>query len=598
MNKSNPKTFCAFLLLFLLAAIRAAAAAQPIMRVSELEPGMEGVALTVMQGGEPEEMPVRILGVLEKANSGGDLILGRLLGEKFEHTGVAAGMSGSPVYIQGKLVGAIGYAWSFSKDPICGITPIEDMLSTIQASNAWPETPKSATQPMPDETLEALAAGRAPETPHPGLRVNHPATGPGELARIATPVSVSGLNERGRRFLQGALEQAMGAPVSVTGGGGGSVDATPGATALGPGHVLSVTLMNGDMDAAALGTVTYRDDDILLGFGHPMFNWGKVSLPMGGGVIQHVMASSMSSFKMGDPASVTGTLVHDGQFAIMARLGQIEDTLLPATMTVRERETGREKTVRVNVFNHKDFLTSLLYTALYNTVSQVTGDMGEATARVRLRVTIKEWPEPLEITDMYYSSDLFFIGALEYLSAIVNNPFLPVTVESVNLEMEISRERRLSQIRSMSLAQDRVRPGDTITLNVEVEPFGQAAETVPVTVTIPANAAPGLYKILVMSGVERGPMSDAPPVSFEQYIRYIGQWAPNNSMVALTIYPEKAPAVRGEELMEAPASMRDAMFMSSNYSGVLPIDKQDRKVIPMDRILLGSAFTPVFVEKK
>jgi len=589
-------------MLCLLFAARAMGAtpAVSIMPVSELTPGMEGVALTVMQGGMPEEMPVRILGVLRKGNSGGDLIIGRLLGEKFEHTGVAAGMSGSPVYIDGKLVGAVGYAWSFSKDPICGITPIEDMLTTIDASQAWRENEShsSAGTPVTNETLEALASGQTPGRAWEPLHVDLPDVGSGEMAPIATPVMVSGFNERGRRFLEGALEQAMGAPVTVAGGGSESADGIPGARDLGPGHVLSVTLMNGDMEAAAIGTVTYRDGDILLGFGHPMFNWGKVSVPMGGGVIHHVMASSMNSFKMGDPTQVIGTLVHDGQFAVMARLDRKDGPMVPATITVRESETGREKTIHVNVFNHKDFMSSMLYSALYNAVSQLTGDMGEATARVRIRIGIEDWPEPLEFEDMYYSSDLFFIGAFEFLSAINNNPFREVKVTSVDVSMDISREKRLAEIKSVTLGQDRIHPGDTVTLNVEVDPYDGPPEILRVPVSIPQDAAPGMYKLMAMSGVERGPMSDVLPVNFEQYIRFLKMWAPNNSLVVMTVYPEKAPAVRGEELMEMPASLRDAMLMASNYSGVMAIDKQDRMVVPTDRILMGAAVVPIFVEKK
>ena len=215
-----------------------------------------------------------------------------------------------------------------------------------------------------------------------------------------------------------------------------------------------------------------------------------------------------------------------------------------------------------------------------------------------LSIKLKQWPETLVYEEMYYSQDLFFIGALDHLSALVRNPFQKVTVESVDVFMEIERTRNLAEIKSASLAQDRVYPGDTVTVNVEVDPFEGPSHIVQATVALPMDAAPGVYKIVVMSGVERGPLSDVPPVNFEQFIRYLGNWAPNNSMVLLTIYPEKAPAVAGEELMEMPTTLRDTMLLGSNYSGVAVIDKQDRKVVPWDTILVGNAVVPVFVEKR
>lgn len=580
----------------------AAVLSVPTMSVDELKPGMEGYGLTVLQGAEPVKMPVRIIGVLKKANAGGDLILARLLGEEYEHIGVAAGMSGSPIYIDGKLIGALSYGWSFTKDPICGITPIADMARHLDEPDSPPVRrasahflwPSDGSRPTPDSQLKSLLGGGPPATFYT-LPVRHSEIGDGELIPIATPITVSGFTPTARTILQNLLERESGAPV-VVGGASGSAGPDPAADNLQPGSTISIPLMIGDMEAAAIGTVTYRDGDTILAFGHPMFNDGASELPMGGGVIHHVMAGIASSFKMGDPTSILGTLVLDKQFAIKCKLGEAP-AMVPVTVTVRESETGAEVVSRMQIVNNENITVPLMYSALYNTVARLTGDSGKASAHVNISARIKDYPQTINFKDMYFSQDLFFIDALGPLAALNYNPFKRIEFESVDIVMTIEREVHMDYILGVSMDRDRVHPGDEVTLNVLMQHFNGSTDIMPVHVSIPDDAPLGAYRFLVISGMERGPIEEAPHETFEQYVETIRDWCPNNSLVIITYYPEKAPAVGGYELMNTPASMRDSVFMG-NYSGLLLLDKQDRLLVPTENIIVGQQVISFFLESE
>ena len=272
----------------------------PVMPSDQVLPGMKGYGLTVMSGTEPKQFGIEIIGTLRKANSGGDIILGRMIGEDVEHTGPAAGMSGSPIYIDGKLIGALAWAWPLSKDPICGITPIGDMLS-IKANKAV-EAADAGTEPAPFRSVIAAAAGTLPpqaayalNSPGttPAVPFDLPALGAGELRPVATPVSASGFTESSRAMLKRLFENNFASPVTIAGGvtgGAGDYAPDPSADELRPGSVLTVPLVWGDFEVAVLGTVSYRDGDTVLAFGHPMFNEGPLSMPMAGGRVHHIMA--------------------------------------------------------------------------------------------------------------------------------------------------------------------------------------------------------------------------------------------------------------------------------------------------------------------
>ena len=601
------------LLLMALPAFAAPRLNVPTMDVSEIEPDMEGYLLTVVQGTEPIKVPVRIIGVLRKINAGGDMILARLVGEEYEHMGTAGGMSGSPVYIEGKLVGALAWGWSFSKDPLFGATPIADMARMLDEEDAPPRAAGRHLPPGVDTTVtfgDPFAAARYDlalkdfldaadgAAPYNTLSFEHPLLGAGQMAPVATPVTVSGLNLRTQRFLRQVLERKTSGPVLMSGGGSSSGISNPKPDPafddLVPGAAITIPLMIGDMEATVMGTVTYRDGDTILAFGHPVLGAGPVDLPIGGGEVHHVRASLANSGKMGDPTGIVGAMVSDKNFAGKCIVGK-ESTMIPAHFTVRDLDNDREQITNVYVTPREDLVASLLYSALYNTVAQLTGDMGEASAKVDMELRIKGRKRPISLRNMYFSTDLFFIGALEHLTSLIYNPFERIELESVDVVFEIERARRVAFLSGMSIDRDRLHPGDSFTVNVELRRFDGSKELFPINMQLPQDAKPGMYRIGAVSGVDRGPMTEALPENLDQYVDALEKWAPNNSLVMILAYPDKAPVVGGYELMHLPSTMRDTV-LHGNFSGMEPIDKQERLFVPMDDIIIGTDMLPIIVE--
>src|SRR5882724_9867904 len=306
-----------------------------ILKSSDLRPGMKGVAWTVFQGTEAEPVPVEILGLWKNAwGPKQDIILAKM-GGKAQRTNVAGGMSGSPVYIDGKLIGAVALRLSvFSPDAICGITPIELMLEINELDQSRPSdarTPDRAAPraqvAVPGELLaQAVAAGASPN-----LLRQAPL-----LTPIETPLTFSGFNENVLREF-GPLFQQLGVS-AVQGGAGSAIYATKPAAdwkdSLQPGGVIAGVLVSGDMSVTGLGTVTYNDGKRVLGFGHPFFNLGPVNMPMSKGEVLMVLASAFQPNKIANATEIVGELTQDRHSGIMGILGQ-QSGMIPVSVNVR-----------------------------------------------------------------------------------------------------------------------------------------------------------------------------------------------------------------------------------------------------------------------
>lgn len=585
------------------AAGGAARAATPIMPVSEVKAGMKAKGLTVMSGTEPEEFGVEIIGVLRKANAGGDMILGRMIGAGVEHTGAASGMSGSPIYIDGKLIGALAFSWSFSKDPICGITPIEDMLTTMTAAPgaARANGGGDLSERRFRNVLSAIASGGAElaaKQPAPlspaGVSFDVPGVGAGELSPIATPLMVSGFTDRARAALKDFFVEQTGVTAVAGGSSGGDSADGDAETALKPGGVISIPLMTGDFEAYMFGTVTWRDGDDVLAFGHPMANAGALELPMAGGRVVHVMANQMGSFKMADMShKIVGGIIMDRQFAIRGVMGRTV-SMIPVSLKVSG--AGVSKTYRVQVARYEKLPYRLIVSAMMNGIGLTTGDMMEATAKVRFSLKFKGLDEPVVLNDMYYADQAGYLDISEHLGAIVDNPFREMDLESCDAEVSLDLNRRTATIGAVTVGGGgRVKPGGTFSAYIELKDFGGGARLQPVKITLPKDAPAGMYKIVALGGSGLY-LRDTPPDNFSQYMDDVKGRAPLNSLIAVIIYPEKAAALRGETLMNSPASMRDLMAYGS-FSGVTPVDKTDKILIPMDSVISGQSMALFTVEK-
>src|SRR5438094_5054174 len=287
--------------------------------LSKIHTGMRGVAYTVFEGTKPEPMDVEVLGILKNANGPkGDIILVRLSGEKAEYTGVVAGMSGSPVYLNGKLAGALAFRiGEFSKEPIAGVTPIAEMLEI----NAMDRTPGSST-------VNAKAGVIAPsKTSGPGVSEN-PSTQLSNgfanyLKPIETPLAFSGFSQEAMERFAPQFAKAGIVPVM----GVGSVSNSKQPEPLEPGSAVSAILVRGDMDIAATCTVTYMDAEHLLACGHPLLQFGMVDLPMTKAQVLATLPSPLNAFKIVNATEAVGTFVQDRHTGIMGEFGKKPDLI-------------------------------------------------------------------------------------------------------------------------------------------------------------------------------------------------------------------------------------------------------------------------------
>ncbi|MCA1590356.1 MAG: hypothetical protein LC734_08220, partial [Acidobacteria bacterium] len=324
-----------------------------IFPLGQLKPGMRGTARTVFRGSEAEEFAVEILGIVPGAiGPKQDLIVGRISGGPAERTGVFAGMSGSPVYIDGKLVGAISYSFPFSKEPMCGITPIEQMIDIFEnKAPARGRTPESKAVSF----AEIASTNWQPTLPKSvsesgvlaGVDVNSmlSAVAGQSFQPIATPITFSGFSQETLKLFSPQLMQAGLLPVSAV---GGAAPITPlkkaDETTLVGGDSVSMQLARGDYSLAASGTVTLRDGEKIYAFGHPFLSLGTSDLPMAESSVVTVVPNIANSFKLAVPDSMVGTMTQDRATGVYGKLGQVPK-MIPVTINF---ETSRGRTDTLN----------------------------------------------------------------------------------------------------------------------------------------------------------------------------------------------------------------------------------------------------------
>src|SRR6202453_965766 len=299
--------------------------------VEQIHAGMKGVAYTVFQGTKPESMDVEVLGVLKNADGPkGDVILVRLGGTKAEYTGVVAGMSGSPVYLNGKLAGALAFRiGEFSKEPIAGVTPIAEMLEI----SALDRNPASAP-------IEATSAAHSPsKTASPGV-ANSPsehAAFTNYLNPIETPLVFNGFSEDTVQRFASQFSSAGIVPVM----GAGSVSDAKQHKPMEPGSAVSAILVQGDMNIAATCTVTYMDARHLLACGHPLMQFGMVDLPMTKATVLATLPSPLNAFKIVNATETVGAFVQDRHNGILGEFGKKEE-MIPVTLTIHGESADKQ----------------------------------------------------------------------------------------------------------------------------------------------------------------------------------------------------------------------------------------------------------------
>jgi hypothetical protein len=438
-------------------------------------------------------MEVEALGVLKNMNGPkGDIILVRLHGEKAEYTGVVAGMSGSPVYFENKLAGALAFRiGEFSKEPIAGVTPIADMLEI----NAFDKSP--APGPSAASAGPAAAATR---TAGPGTGSDPAVQGfANYLKPIEAPLVFTGFSEEAvKRF---APQFAASGIIPVMGAGASSDQKQP--EPLEAGSAVSAVLVRGDMDIAATCTVTYIDPQRLLACGHPLLQFGKVDLPMTKATVLATLPSPLNAFKIVNTTEAAGAFVQDRHTGIMGLLNK-EPDMIPVTLSIHSGAATKE--IHYEVLNNPRLSPVAMMATVFNALHGINDYGEETTYRLKGEISVKGYPE-VRLQNVFAPTDAgqpaAFLAALslgDRFGRIYDNPFDVPSVQGVKLDFDLVKERRQARLESARTDLTEARPGDEITVETVLAPYRGERVVKQIRIKIPTSASKGPLRILVSDG--------------------------------------------------------------------------------------------------
>ena len=570
----SPRRAAILLVLGLLTAVGyRAGAATPQMAVSEIRPGMVGVGHTVFAGTRVEEFRAHIIGVIENVmGPRRNLILAKLEGGPLADTGVIAGMSGSPVYIDGRLIGAVSYSLgSFSKEPIAGITPIEEMTEEAALTTPRPSAARVHLEfPLTRDNL--VAAFRK------ALNWNRPFADRASDAQLVGATAVAGLGHEVGTMLRpiatplvmGGFEPDFGSMLGAafqdqgfvpTGAAAGLRPGDmPFEGPLKPGDAVGVTFVSGDLLLGGTGTVTHIDGDHVYAFGHPMYNLGPTQFPMTRAYVYTVLPSLFSSTKLSTTSEVIGTLLQDRATTIAGKLGA-GPALIPVTLTL-EAERGSRRTFNFDVVKDQLFTPLMTYSALVNTLLSYERQNGTATFAVTGSATLKDHGA-VRFDNLFSGGDSPAISAaasvIAPVTALVNNDDEVVEIERLDLTMKTSEEPRTATLQRVWIDDPRPRAGRSVPLKVHLRTYRGEDVLRTVPIEIPATAR-GSLQVVVSDGQRLGVAEQrearvTQPRTVEQLVRTLNKGRRNNTLYVKLLSGDAGAVVNGELLSALPPSV-------------------------------------------
>jgi hypothetical protein len=612
----------------LLYAVQLARSASDTIDVSELRPGMKGYGLSVFRGTQPERFEVEVIDVLHDFRPDQDLILVRTHHPILEKAIVVGGMSGSPIWIEGKLAGAYAYGWLFGKEPVVGVTPIANMLSEIKrpidpriwrALGATPSALGGAVRHAPraqntrggqrssglaglpaylgQEPVDALSrlrqyAGLRGLSETPTAAVG--AWGAGALQKTSTPLMLAGVSESVARVLDRELEPF--GLVALQSGAGGRTPPTAApmrAPRFEDGGAIGVELMRGDIQMTAIGTVTRVLGDRLVAFGHPMMNAGQPGFPTCTARIVHVLASERRSFKIGEAGAALGTLIQDRQAAIVVDTGLKAETV-PISVRVRGVPLIQRNQWNVEVASHRTLTPLLAFTALANALSVSAAEEADVTFEATTRVTV-EGHGTIETRDFGFTPSglgnplaLIQMRMFQVLDATYGNPFEHARVERIDVDLDVHFERNVVAILDALVPSTEVDPGSDVNVYLTTQRFGSPEEVRRIPVHIPASAAGQKIEIAFEPG-NRVQLERPEPKSLDQIFAIVARSYPATSLVVSTKLPSQGLSLRGQVVRGLPASALDSLQLAGDSSRPVPFATQLRSELPLGLIVDGSA---------
>jgi len=581
----------------------APARGQDILPFSEVKAGMSGVGRTVFTGTRIDEFKVEVIGTLENIAPRRNLILTRLSGGPLQETGVLAGMSGSPVYFNGRLAGAVAYTWGFAREPIAGVVPIQEMLGI------------ETREPQP-----ARAAGRLPEgAGRSGLRwLVDPSSLPAHFAsyfdRFA-PVAAEGLTPIGAPLL---LRGIPGDVVDLLRPGllraglqpvqGGSTSRSPSGTpvALEPGSGVGIALVKGDVEIAAVCTVTHRDSDRLYACGHPLLNLGPTELSMTTANVNGLMPSLESSFKFASSGDEVGVFRQDRSTGVFGYVGKKSRTI-PVRLDLQP-DHGRPRRLLFEVADDPFLAPYLIFAAMNAVLSSEEKDYGtESFTYKDGSVLHVEGEEDIVLRNLFAGdlARLYASGTIAFLTQVLlDSEYRTVRVSGIDLVLGTSEERRTARLERAWASRDRVKAGESIEVSIGLKPFRGPELTRTLKITVPPEVPPGRLLLqvgdasaLARTDPEAG--DDFVPRDLHQLIWLINHLRRNDRLYAILIRPDNGLVFQGERLPNLPPSVAQVMARPDTRGNVLRVQYRGvaEESLSLPYAIDGYRLIPIDVEE-
>jgi hypothetical protein len=579
-----------------------------ILPLDQVKPGMKGVAWTVFQGTEPEPVPIVVIGRWKDMWGPKQDVIVAKMGGKAERTNVAGGMSGSPVYIDGKLIGAIALRLSvFSPDAICGITPIQSMLEIEDLDQSRPDDSRTPANPAPRSNRAAVPSGLLDQLAAAGEASSAlPADMP-IMEPIEAPLAFSGFADSTLREF-GPLFRQMGVHM-VQGGAGGDLHGSQPAPgwehSLNPGDTVAGVLVDGDLTVSGLGTVTYNDGKRVLAFGHPFFNLGPVDMPMSKGEVLMTLASSYQPNKMANATEIVGALHQDRHSGIEGTLGAAS-RMIPVDVRVRafddRNHASREKEFHFHVFVQQKWTPYLMMLTLYNSVAELNEFADEATYRLSGQVEM-DGNQSIALSTMQTTGEMPMPAPMllagwfgeKFNRLYLNNVKTP-EVKRVNVTVDLLPERRIAAIENAWVADSDVEAGQQLPVKVFLRPYRGDPIERDFSIRIPETLAKGDHHILLSdsSTVNRmtnvaGMMSHFLDVS--ETVSLLNQERANNRLYVSLVEASPTAYFDDKTMPSLPASVLNVMQAGRSPGRsflTTPETAVEQAALPFDYVVTGS----------
>ena len=594
-------------------ALRADAGALPAnyLAAKDITRGMKGYGLSVFQGTKIDRFDVEVIGVLKNAFPKQNIILCRMRGAGLGRTGIIAGMSGSPVYLkvgdEHKLAGAVAYGWTFPKEPVCGVTPIENMYAVV-GSTVPPE--KAAARPggpagkldapiaLGKRRIESVELVAAPPSLESTLGNS------AMLYRLRTPLFIGGMAAPVFELARKELEPLGFLPVQ---GGGVAGAAEYKDLRLAPGSALALRLAEGDIEIDGVGTCTDVLGNTVLGFGHPMMGEGRVSVPMATAVVHLCYPSVMRSFKLASSVKTVGRLTADVQATVMGKVGEFA-RMIPVEAKLRRSDVKGEATFRIRAFEHPRLTGRIVGFFLVNCLVVQGNFPRENTVRYRATIEL-DGHEPLVLEDVHsgLGSSSALMGAVRdiyaHVGTLLSNPFGKVTVKSVTAAFEVTDKETTAGLDSIRLERNDVRPGETVRVLATLRTYKKEAVLQTLELKLPEDFPPGNATVMVCDASTSlsQDRSEAPhrykPRNLAGLIDTLRIQEPNHRLFIRMRLPDRGVAFKGAELPSLPPSML-AVIASPKLTGLTTTGKSIKAWVDTPYVVGGSHSLPVLVRPR